>query len=514
MKNMKYLPAALLLLLGACIDDKGNYAYTDAGTLAPAAVSGISAEYTMQMMDTLRLAPTLAEGASEEDHDFLWYIYTTTMARDTISRERELSYLVTVTPALDYRIALQVTNKKTGLYKYYYTILKVVSPFDEGWYVTKDTDGVTDIDLVYPDGRVVSDLLAHVNGEGVPGEGIACADARKISVTMTLPDGRDTIYGDHNCLYVTTRSTVQLYDIESMSLMHRADGLFIETPERLAPGGVSCTPDVKAFFNDSVSYAMDTRGVATNNIGKWGAATPGSRVDPTNMVRSFMSPILVFDPDSRSFKVFRPTTGVYAAIRAGGTGGTPDANNMDYSMIFMKEKAELTQGGVAIMKKLGEERYYGVTINGLVAGLYGMWENPTASATMLRNPIANFTEIPSGSNVLGARLYGTHRNMNVLYFSRGDNEVWYYNLTSGGEEKVATYPAGEQVTYVHTIARYIGSTVYNLAVLTSAGGDWKLYIYDYQPSSPLVVEEPVAVYSGQGTPRHVFYRSLTSTTSF
>jgi hypothetical protein len=513
MKNITYL-LLLSLLAHACVDDTGNYEYVNAGTLTPAGVSGIESSYTMYMMDTLRVTPTLLPVdetvVNEEDYDYLWYIYSNTMPFDTIGREKNLDYLVTLVPALDYRIAFQITNRRTGVFEYYHTTLRVTTPFAEGWYITKDINQVTDIDMVRPDGAIARDILKGVNGEGVPGEGIIWADARHITVIVPLGDGRDTIYTDHNCFYVMTNSTVQLYNIDNMMLLNKIDNLFMKVPDNLALQELNCSTDAKVIVNDNLAYPLDTH---TKNIGKWGIVAPGARIDGKNMCRSFMCGHLVFDIDTRSFKQLNAFKGVYVAINNMSMSGAPACNNMDSDMIFMQEKEELMQGGVAIMQDRSTGTRYGLTIGGIMSGLPGLWENPLS--TMIYNPIATHVAIPEGSKVLDAVHYGVHRNMNVLYFSKGDNEVWYYDLTSPREARVATFPAGESVTFVNTCARYVGAaSYYYLTVLTHEAGTWKLYVYDFQPSSPLLVAEPVAVYSGEGYPRHVHYRSLTSVASF
>ncbi|MDR1274487.1 MAG: hypothetical protein LBK12_08050 [Odoribacteraceae bacterium] len=515
MKNT-ILIFTLSLVLHACIDDTGNYTYIDVNDLAPITVSDIGASYTMEMMDTMRLYPTLhavtgeADEVDEADYDYLWYVYSPTR-RDTIGREKNLSYVVALAPALNYRIVFQVTNKKTGVYKYYYTTLRVTTALAEGWYVTKDIDGVTDIDIISPDGSAARDVLRSINGEGVPGEGIICADTRQITVSIPLEDGRDTLYKDHNCLYIMTRSTIQLYDVETMLLMHGVEGLFMKVPDRIAPQSLTSTTVGKIIVNDDKVYTMNT---SVENIGMWGAVVPGPRIDPVNMCRSALGPLLVFDTDTRSFKQLNPTKNAYSAIQP---GGNPGANNMGHDMVYMQEKGEITQGGVAIMKDPATGDHYGLKINGYAAGLMpgGYWELPPAPASTLFNPIATRVLIPSGSNVIDARLRGTHRNMDVIYFTKGDNEVWYYNIANTNEEKILTVPAGETITYVNTQVRYIsGVSSYNLGVLTEKDGNWNLYIHDFRPSSPLVEETPVATYSGEGIPRHVHYRSLTGTTSF
>ncbi|MDR2415029.1 MAG: hypothetical protein LBD64_08615 [Odoribacteraceae bacterium] len=503
MKQAIYL--FTLLLTWACVPDNGNYIYTDLETLAPETVSGIEPEYTLYMMDTLRVEPTIA--ARDNDHDYLWFVYSTAMARDTIGHSRELLFPVKLLPALNYRVTLQVTNRASGLYKYYYTTLKVITPFAEGWYVTKDNNNVTDLDFIFPDGRIAENILASANGEGVPGEAVTSANARNVTIITTLDDGRDSTYKDHDCLYVATRSTVQVYDIESMKLLNKIDKLFMQQPGKIEIGDVICTAETKVITNENSSYVLDTRASAAN-IGRWGVVTPGSRIDPFNICRSVVGGFLVFDPDSRSLKQLNTFKKAYTAVMAGGAN---PANNMNYDMVFMKEKATMMAGGVALMKERGTNALHGFTINGLLSG--ALWEMPTAP--MVTNPIASRVQVPAGSALPGAKLYGTHADLNVLYFSSGDNEVWYYNLANGIEERVVALPAGERVAYAQTLARYIsGKTYNNFVVLSATSSGWTLRAYDFQPSSPLVAETPFLLSSGKGNPRNVYYRSLTSTTSF
>lgn len=507
MKNTILIIALSLLVPCACIDDKGNYTYVDAGELAPVAVTGIGSSYTVEMMDTLSLSPVLAEGADEADYDYLWYVYASAKSMDTISREKNLSYIVALAPEYDYyRLVFQITNKKTGVYKFYRTTLNVITALAEGWYITKDIDQVTDIDIVSPDGSIARDVLKSINGEGVPGEGIICADARSISVYMPVgEEGQSELWKNHDCFYIMTRSTVQLYDVETMLLMQKMEGLFMLMPDVIAPQSVSSTSVGKVIVNNGVAYSLYTY---VDNVGKWGAAIPDP-IDPVNMCRSTLGALLVFDTLTRSLKQLNPRINACLAIQPLVLNpAVPGANNMNYDMVFMQEKLGTMQGGVAIMKELGTGDYYGLTINGLLAG--GMWENPVAGATMLFNPIATHVLIPPGRNVLDARFYGTHEDMNVLYFSKGDNEAWYYDLVNTSEAKIASFPAGETVTYVNTLSH---NTDYNLCILTEKDGNWNLYIYDFQPSSPLVAETP-EVYSGEGIARHVHYRSLSSNTSF
>jgi hypothetical protein len=173
----------------------------------------------------------------------------------------------------------------------------------------------------------------------------------------------------------------------------------------------------------------------------------------------------------------------------------------------------MMQGGIAIMKKKNSNDYYGFTISGYSGG--GYWEMPGMPSTTYTNPILTCVPIPNGSKVPDAKVYGTHKNMNMLYFSQGDNEVWCYNLTSPKEDKIVAFSADEKVMYVNTVVKYLPSgEVWNLAVLTAQDGNWNFYLYDFQASSQLVKPEPVSVYSGEGIPRQVHYRSLSSTTSF
>jgi hypothetical protein len=512
MKKYKFLLSSLIafLLLSACIDDKGNYSYLDLDEINPAKVSNFGSDYTYiaYIADTLKINPKLSEGANTTDYDYLWYIYSPNLKADTIGNEQNLSYVVAVTTGTDYKITLRITNKLSGVFKYYTSTLKVISPFDQGWYITKDINGVADIDLIASDSLIFRDILKTVNGEGVPGEGITCADTRYISVSVPLENGRDTILKNHDCLYLMTRSTIQLYDIENMKLLNKFEDLFMDVPVA-APQDISSTKDFKVIVNNGLPYVLDTRTSAAN-IGKWGVASAGAEIDPTNMLRSSLGCFLMFDKQTSPLKMLNTLNGSFGTLV---NAGNYPCNNMDFDMVFMREKVQMMQGGVAIMKKKSSNDYYGLTISGFNGG--GYWEMPGMPSMSYTNPILTCVQIPANSNVTAAKVYGTHKNMNMLYFSQGDNEVWCYNLTSPKEDKIATFAADEKVTYVNTVVKYLPSgEVWNLAVLTSQGGNWNFYLYEFQPSSQLVKPEPTAVYSGEGIPRHVHYRSLSSTTSF
>ncbi|MDR3220376.1 MAG: hypothetical protein LBU22_15605 [Dysgonamonadaceae bacterium] len=513
MKYNKYLAVILttVTFLYACVDDKGNYAYLDMEDIVPAEVHNIEPSYTKYMMDTLHISPRLADGSNEADYDYLWYIYSPDMAVDTLGYEKELSYLISISPRTNYTITFRITNKRTGVFNYHYSALNVIAPFDEGWYITKDIDNMTDIDMVKPDETVLKDILKNINGQGVPGEGVLCADTRYISVMVPLGSstGQDTILKNHNCIYLMTRSTVQLYDIVEMKLLNKFGDLFMEAPTA-APQELSCTRDFKVIVNNNVPYVLDTRS-SSENIGKWGVAVAGdAQIDPTNICRTSLGCFLVFDKNTNSLKMLNTLTNTFGAL---GNAGLYPCNNMDYNMVFMREKVGMMQGGVSIMKKKNTEEYYGFTIKGYNGG--GLWEIPGMPAMLYTNPIQNCVRIPDGSKVLDAKIYGTHNNMDMIYFSKGDNEVWCYNLTSPREDRIVSFPAGETVTYINSVVKYInGGEEWYFAVLTVKDGKWKFYLHNFQPSSQLVVPEPVAVYSGEGTPRHVHYRSLTSTTSF
>jgi hypothetical protein len=318
---------------------------------------------------------------------------------------------------------------------------------------------------------------------------------------VSLENNRDTILKDQKGFYVMTKSDMQLYNAANMQLFNKFDNLFVEAPARKAPQNIFMNGNVIVGVNDQVFYILATN---VENFGKFSVPLPGNYVfDPYNVCRSILGQTLVFDQTTRSFK--RIYTVISERVDALNNAGAYPCNNMDYDLVFMQEKKELS-GGMAIMKKKDANEYYGLTF------AFGVmsWEQIFAN-----NPISTFVRIPDDYHVSKGKFFGVHKTMNNLYFSEGNNEVWTYDVASPAEKKILTLASDESVAFVDHIS-YSGTdrNVNYLVVLTNKGGDYNCYLYNFKPSSAEVETPAYATYSGKGNPRHIMYRGITSTSGY
>ena len=116
MKYIKTIALSLLALAGGCIEDKGNYAYSELNTIE---IEGITTDsiYLIDQFETLTLAPTLRfSGKPHANLSHEWKINYEVVSTDSVLNEQVS--LEPNTATAYYSASLAVTDNDTGL-KYY-----------------------------------------------------------------------------------------------------------------------------------------------------------------------------------------------------------------------------------------------------------------------------------------------------------------------------------------------------------------------------------------------------------
>lgn len=153
------------LLLGwsmtSCYKDLGNYDYRDINELS---VDSISAFYTIDQLDTLKIDPTFAgtQYADTSLFDYVWEI-----AGDTVSTRPYLRYRVTNVPGDKY-CRFIVTDKATGVKEYTYFNTSVVNATAvDGILLLGDYDGHAELSFKRLDkeGYFQPNIFYGLNGE-------------------------------------------------------------------------------------------------------------------------------------------------------------------------------------------------------------------------------------------------------------------------------------------------------------------------------------------------------------
>lgn len=111
-----------LFLFQACLDDEGNYSYSD---LLPIEIdsSKMANSYRITQLDYLVVDPGVKQGADDSNLSYEWKIFqesnmpnteTGKIVNDVVGQERKLNYKVT-TPPGEYTLSFTVTDKQNGV---------------------------------------------------------------------------------------------------------------------------------------------------------------------------------------------------------------------------------------------------------------------------------------------------------------------------------------------------------------------------------------------------------------
>jgi hypothetical protein len=127
------LPAFLAIIAPACNEDKGNYVYHDINEIT---ISSIAASYNaMQDVDTLKIDPVVemtdGEVSDTSRFRYTWLAVVAYQTKDTLGKERVLSYPVKLAPAT-YQLCLKVWDRQTDVTWKFLSSLTVGNVYAKG----------------------------------------------------------------------------------------------------------------------------------------------------------------------------------------------------------------------------------------------------------------------------------------------------------------------------------------------------------------------------------------------
>ena len=222
MKQLTYILFIISFTLAytSCIEDEGNYVYED---LVRLSVDSVKESYQVNtMIDHLVIKPEIMGSG---DYNCLWMLYPAQIVNptiDTISNEQELDYLVTEN-AGDYFLILQVEDKQTGDAAFVQSTINIATLYSNGWYVLKEIEGVTDMDMITPNMQdKAEDLFLNTYGERMPGIPIDLS----YTPAYTYIDNDNVKKYNIPVLWICSEDDVYMLNATSMNLIFRHDELF------------------------------------------------------------------------------------------------------------------------------------------------------------------------------------------------------------------------------------------------------------------------------------------------
>lgn len=486
-----------LVCSGGCVDDKGNYDYMTPEQVMPVEiVSGVE-DAVYPVLSTVEIKPELKNMENEEDYDFLWYAYEGSRS-DTLCRTRDASFVATFPINVPYKLVYTVTNKKTGVFTRAEATIRTVSEISQGWFLLKDIDNETDLDIVLPTGKIVENVISETLGKRMEGK------ARKITYIgqyyyETATGGWGT---DKQAYHILSEGDMNTFDAADFSLLKNYEQEFYFPPANKEPQDIQVGYRVYMGRTQTV-YTFLLNGGAVNTIS--GMTMHYSQFDyeksgprtlyPAMIAHTYggFAAALVYDMSGEGAFYFADMSGVALTPIPEAEGKNPT----NREMIWMQQTHDYSSNmpfntsGWAILKTRDAQPKYELA----QIDVYGNY----------LNPFTQIGEIGAGRKLITADVREPMQGGGTIYFAKG-GVLYYYQKTgpdeTSTEKEIYTF-SGETVTHISNLQDAPGT----LVVCTEAGGKWKMYIFKTKSPVPdLDTAVPPTVYTGNGTVRFVINR--------
>lgn len=508
--NIKAIFSVILVfttgLLCSCVDDPGNYDYKDIKTMYPIEISGLE-DTTLVILSNVTLAPTVTGLNENAEYEYIWYAYPNGIVgipkRDTLGREKELTFLMNYPSGIDYTLVYEIRDKATG-----YTVnekikIKGKSEFSTGWFILKDENGETDVDFISPEGNVNSDILSKATGEKLKGEAVKMVyQSGRYYHQTEHEDGTVTLDRNLKVFHILSSKDACVVNPEDFSIYKRYEDMFYQAPTEPNPQNLLLLRyDLFLVDNGMVRNIVGM----SSNVGKFSYQKLGDADLDADVLGNMASnsTLMAFSHATKSF-VYLPASSTsfqYFSEPEDGMGVSPTKMNADLIQLINRQPPVV--GGVssawALLKSVsGPQEYYLADLS-FVGPKY---------------PFADFDTIAPTRELLKADVYGNHF-INSFYFAKG-NVLSYYQKNDSDQnsiEKTNIWPhfrANETISFISQMAtaKNAANPWNYLVVLTNSPEGWRMYRFTLLGDgvNPEIDQLVEPVYHGKGNARYVMFR--------
>jgi hypothetical protein len=385
-----------------------------------------------------------------------------------------------------YRLIFKATNKENNTSVYQKTQLSVSSIFGKGFYVNKYENGRTDVDFIDRYDVIHPNILKEINGEDLPGKPIRSAYvSNQYYYEVENSEGAKTRLLAQPAFLVCSDEDMRIYHGDNLSLLKKYEDAFLELPAVKKPQGVWGSTNGFLLINDNAAHFIYNNGYT---VGQFGYAYASDGYKYSETVAVGQSSYMLFDEISGSFLGYH-TTRNYALT----------SNFTNYDLIYIGAQpyqATESYHSYAIVKNRSNGAAYLID--------FGTYFISYGQVAAYKDPDL----IPADFDVANARVFtvkGGNGN-SVIYYSKGDNTVHYYNFGNQTEKKsIITLPEGENIVYLeHAFDNYYGFNIF--IVLANKNGKWMLHTYNLEGAGPDILLPETGNYSGNGNASNLIYR--------
>ena len=478
MRNMMKFQSIFLLLFGmvACYDNDENYEYKPKTELS-VVLNGLEESY-ISLEDTLYCVPEIMISNSADELEYEWSIF---LAYDedkvpnvvpvtVIGEEEVLKYPLTEKPNL-YTVMLKVVNKNTSQEVCVYKDIRVVNELSEGFYVMKEIEGESDLDLHFLDGSKLENLLYRKNGERLAGAPNSCSVLLKYSYIDTLT----AAFVPTTALALATKEDFQIVDVADLGTIYSHENMFYGD----APSGEESLFACFHFYGTSYFSDKGTYFSAYDLV--WGDGGSGKFPLATS-INGGCKPNINICSDGNNVFFFDELNGRFLCIDANGglydypdQGGEP-VNGISHSLLFF---GNVHGNHVAIFRDADDAEKWWLYEFELVV------EDPWWGGTMANpdNPIKKISEI-SSEKLKKAELFCTNATSARLLYFVVEGQVYAYDIDNKTETRLNLegLDAGGEICFIrHLYWSGAADSKDNfdcLVVGTQTGNNYKICMYD------------------------------------
>ncbi|WP_185968847.1 PKD-like family lipoprotein [Carboxylicivirga sp. M1479] len=195
MKTYILFAAIVLMALGGCLQDEGNYEYLDLNEVQ--GITGIEESYSMTKFEDVLIINPVIDFKHETDADYEyewslshWEYNDESRDRDNfeiiISQDKNLEFVADHTiPYKDLFGIFKVTNKNTGVVYTHDFELRVQNAYQYGYFFLCEKDMNSELFLVRDNGKTIDNLYETLTGMPLVGQPY-CMESVRSGITTDL----------------------------------------------------------------------------------------------------------------------------------------------------------------------------------------------------------------------------------------------------------------------------------------------------------------------------------------
>lgn len=522
-----------LIVAVSCYKSDANYEYDTRRELA---IEDFEDSYNLVTnSDTLKIAPVVKIGNENDDITYTWTKHAylvgsndipAVIPTDTLSREKNLEYVILDEPN-NYTVILEIKNNTTGQITYAYTKLAVRNKYSLGFYILKEVDGDSDIDLYYDDETMYHDLLFTERGSRVEGSPSWLTLFPSFK-SIEIADGA-AVEKVENAVTIVTDKDLEVISLNDLDKLMDHSNIYTAGPVDETP--LYFTSYDGGYYGTS-SLLMSTTNVGFAyycGVGQMYSAPPAFAYELADKMAVSGYDNFVFDKLNGNFMhhsqmTIKTFTDISEGQLPSDAPSNPySPNGIDDELLFIGRTTigyddpvcyAIFQDATDANKRL----FYNLDFYTMVENpyYYPGYNDEFIKGVTDNNPIESVTEI-TGMKMNEATCFAANETSAKAVYYSVDDELYIYTPDNNQEAEVNLngFPTGEEITFIYHYYWYCDSLEENildlLAVGTQVGDNYSIYMYELVGSTP--VGEPVKTVKGHGKLKRIQFSSPTMTGS-